>query len=133
MEIRLFQLERRAHTGSYKSAVVLQESIKVEMKNDSSSGAIVESIGDANLSVQSEREVMPSYVDVHDLNCPKGFASNFTPWNITLFKWWLGTLGPCYPEQCSKVVLVNTPWAFYTGWSVAKSWLPARTVVSLNL
>ena len=52
---------------------------------------------------------------------------------VKLFRWWLTTLGPCYPEQCSRVVLVNVPWAFHAGWRVARMWLPARTTGKISI
>ena len=34
---------------------------------------------------------------------------------------------PCYPEQVSRVVLVNTPWLFHRSWSLVKGWMAIRT------
>ena len=45
----------------------------------------------------------------------------------------MGVLGPAYPEQCSHVILVNTPWVFYGGWGITKGWLPTRTVEKIEI
>ena len=82
---------------------------------------------------RSDDMSLPRYVDIHCLNCPRGFLSTFSYSNIQYFRWWMGTLGPAYPEQCSHVILVNTPWLFYGGWNLTKSWLPARTVDKIEI
>ena len=70
---------------------------------------------------------LPRFVDIHCLNCPRGILSTFSLSNISYFKWWTTELGPCYPEQCSHVILVNCPYLFYGGWKLVKNWLPKRT------
>lgn len=83
--------------------------------------------------MKSHKNRLPRYVDIHCLNCPRGFLSTFSYSNIQYFRWWMGTMGPAYPEQCSHVILVNTPWLFYGGWNLTKSWLPARTVDKIEI
>eukprot|EP01062_Namystynia_karyoxenos_P064647 TRINITY_DN5766_c0_g3_i1.p1 TRINITY_DN5766_c0_g3~~TRINITY_DN5766_c0_g3_i1.p1 ORF type:complete len:417 (+),score=133.57 TRINITY_DN5766_c0_g3_i1:115-1251(+) len=68
------------------------------------------------------------WVDVHDLYCPRGLLQTFSTRNIGLFRWWLSTLAPHYPEQVRKVFVVNVPGAFNGGWRIAKPWLPKRTL-----
>jgi len=82
---------------------------------------------------KSDLKFLPRFVDIHCLNCPRGFLSTFSYSNIQYFRWWMGVLGPAYPEQCSHVILVNTPWLFYGGWNITKSWLPTRTVDKIEI
>ena len=86
-----------------------------------------------NKEEQQQNNSLPRFVDIHCLNCPRGFLSTFSYSNIQYFRWWMGVLGPAYPEQCSHVILVNTPWVFYGGWGITKGWLPTRTVEKIEI
>ena len=73
---------------------------------------------------------LPHFVDVHCLRCPRGFLSTFAWTGMTFFKVWMTEVAPSYPEQCSRVVLVRTPWIFHSTWSLVRDWMPKRTQVS---
>ncbi len=80
-----------------------------------------------------DRRQLPRFVDIHCLNCPRGWFATFSPRSVGYFKWWLSELAICYPEQCSHVILLNTPYLFHTGWYYVKSWLPARTIDKIDI